>query len=198
MVKENMSKVQKLTVSAMVMALYVVVLYFTQSFSFGAYQIRIATALYALAYLFPFLVLPLGFANFIANFLFGGLGLLDWFGGCFVGIIVTAIIVLIRRKGWSRWLMILPIILVPGLGVPSYLSYLLHVPYSVLATSLCIGQSVPAVCGVVLVNVLQRALYPTSIPRTMRPKCWRLSRTSIRTMTILSSSTARSSPACAR
>ena len=155
MVKENMSKVQKLTVSAMVMALYVVVLYFTQSFSFGAYQIRIATALYALAYLFPFLVLPLGFANFIANFLFGGLGLLDWFGGCFVGIIV-----LIRRKGWSRWLMILPIILVPGLGVPSYLSYLLHVPYSVLATSLCIGQSVPAVCGVVLVNVLQRALYP--------------------------------------
>lgn len=160
MVKENMSKIQKLTVSAMVMALYVVVLYFTQSFSFGAYQIRIATALYALAYLFPFLVLPLGFANFIANFLFGGLGLLDWFGGCFVGIIVTAIIVLIRRKGWSRWLMILPIILVPGLGVPSYLSYLLHVPYSVLATSLCIGQSVPAVCGVVLVNVLQRALYP--------------------------------------
>ena len=160
MVKENMSKVQKLTVSAMVMALYVVVLYFTQSFSFGAYQIRIATALYALAYLFPFLVLPLGFANFIANFLFGGLGLLDWFGGCFVGIIVTAIIVLIRRKGWSRWLMILPIILVPGLGVPSYLSYLLHVPYPVLATSLCIGQSVPAVCGVVLVNVLQRALYP--------------------------------------
>ena len=160
MVKENMSKVQKLTVSAMVMALYVVVLYFTQSFSFGAYQIRIATALYALAYLFPFLVLPLGFANFIANFLFGGLGLLDWFGGCFVGIIVTAIIVLIRRKGWSRWLMILPIILVPGLGVPSYLSYLLHVPYSVLATSLCIGQSVPAVCGVVLVNVLQRVLYP--------------------------------------
>ena len=160
MVKENMSKVQKLTVSAMVMALYVVVLYFTQSFSFGAYQIRIATALYALAYLFPFLVLPLGFANFIANFLFGGLGLLDWFGGCFVGIIITEIIVLIRRKGWSRWLMILPIILVPGLGVSSYLSYLLHVPYSVLATSLCIGQSVPAVCGVVLVNVLQRALYP--------------------------------------
>ena len=160
MVKENMSKVQKLTVSAMVMALYVVVLYFTQSFSFGAYQIRIATSLYGLSYLFPFLVLPLGFANFIANFLFGGLGLLDWFGGCFVGIIVTAIIVLIRRKGWSRWLMILPIILVPGLGVPSYLSYLLHVPYSVLATSLCIGQSVPAVCGVVLVNVLQRALYP--------------------------------------
>ena len=39
---EKMSRVQKLTFSAMVMALYIVILYFTQSFSFGAYQIRIA------------------------------------------------------------------------------------------------------------------------------------------------------------
>ena len=163
MVKENMSKAQKLTLSAMIMALYIVVLYFTQSFSFGAYQIRIATSLYALSYLFPFLVLPLGFANFIANFLFGGLGLLDWFGGCFVGIIVTAIIVLIRRQGWNRWLMVVPIVLVPGLGVSTYLSYLLHMPYGALALSLCIGQVIPAICGVVLVNVLQRALYPKKI-----------------------------------
>ena len=163
MVKENMSKVQKLTVSAMVMALYVVVLYFTQSFSFGAYQIRIATALYALAYLFPFLVLPLGFANFIANMLFGGLGLLDMFGGCIVGIVATAIIVLIRRQGWNRWLMVVPIVLVPGLGVSTYLSYLLHMPYGALALSLCIGQVIPAICGVVLVNVLQRVLYPKKI-----------------------------------
>ena len=51
MVKENMSKAQKLTFSAMIMALYIVVLYFTQSFSFGAYQIRIATSLYGLSYL---------------------------------------------------------------------------------------------------------------------------------------------------
>ena len=44
----KMSRVQKMTFSAMVMAMYIVILYFTQSFSFGAYQIRIATALYAL------------------------------------------------------------------------------------------------------------------------------------------------------
>ena len=71
----KMSRVQKMTFSAMVMAMYIVILYFTQSFSFGAYQIRIATALYALAYLFPFLVLPLGLANFISNMLFGGFGI---------------------------------------------------------------------------------------------------------------------------
>ena len=163
MVKENMSKAQKLTFSAMIMALYIVVLYFTQSFSFGAYQIRIATSLYALSYLFPFLVLTLGFSNFIANMLFGGLGLLDMFGGCIVGIVATAIIVLIRRQGWNRWLMVVPIVLVPGLGVSTYLSYLLHMPYGALALSLCIGQVIPAICGVVLVNVLQRALYPKKI-----------------------------------
>ena len=77
----KMSRVQKMTFSAMVMAMYIVILYFTQSFSFGAYQIRIATALYALAYLFPFLVLPLGLANFISNMLFGGFGIIDMLGG---------------------------------------------------------------------------------------------------------------------
>jgi hypothetical protein len=35
----------------------------TQSFAFGQYQIRIATAVYALNWTFPFLVAPLGLAN---------------------------------------------------------------------------------------------------------------------------------------
>ena len=64
----NRSNIQKLTISAMVVALYIVVLYLTQSISFGAYQIRIATSLYALSYLFPFLVVPMGIANLISNF----------------------------------------------------------------------------------------------------------------------------------
>ena len=156
MVNKDMSKVQKLTFSAMVIALYVTVLYFTQGFSFGAYQIRIATSMYALSYLFPFLVLPLGLANFIANTLFGGLGILDMFGGCLVGIVTAGLIVGIRRKRWNPWLMALPIVLVPGLGVSVWLSYLLKLPYLPLAGSLCIGQSVPAVCGVLLVRVLER------------------------------------------
>lgn len=157
MINRDMSRVQKLTFSAMVIALYVTVLYFTQSFSFGAYQIRIATALYALSYLFPFLVLPLGLANFIANMLFGGLGLLDMFGGCIVGMVTTALIVGIRKKQWNHWLIILPIVLVPGLGVATWLSYLLKLPYFALAGSLCIGQAIPAVCGVLLIRALERA-----------------------------------------
>lgn len=160
MAKETMSRVQKLTFSAMMTALYVVILYCTQSFSFGAYQIRIATSMYALSYLFPFLVFPLGLANFIGNMLFGGLGLLDMVGGCLVGIVTTSLIVGIRKMRWNRVLIAVPIVLVPGLGVSTWLSYLLQMPYSALALSLCIGQVVPGICGVLLVGVLERTICP--------------------------------------
>ena len=49
----DFTKTQKLTISAMIMAFYIVALYFTQSFSFGAYQIRIATSMFALSYFCP-------------------------------------------------------------------------------------------------------------------------------------------------
>ena len=140
----KMSRVQKMTFSAMVMAMYIVILYFTQSFSFGAYQIRIATALYALAYLFPFL----------------GFGIVDMAGGCIVGILAAACIVLIRRKNWSRVLIAVPIILVPGLGVATYLSYFLSMPYPLMAVNLCIGQMIPSIVGVILVKALEKGIYP--------------------------------------
>ena len=128
----KMNRTQKLTFSAMMIALYVAVLYFTQGFSFGAYQIRIGTALYAMAYLCPFLVLPLGLANFIANVLFGGLGILDMLGRGLIGILTTFLIV--RLKTITE-----PLVhcgsdhTVQGLGVSTWLSYLLNMPYPALA-----------------------------------------------------------------
>ena len=154
----NMTRLQKLTFSAMVMALYIVVLCLTSSFSFGAYQIRIATSLYALAYLFPFLVVPLGLANLLSNMLFGGFGVADMLGGFLVG----ACIVLIRRKNRSRMLIAAPIVLVPGLGVATYLSYILAIPYPLMALNLCVGQLIPSVAGVALVKLLERARRPSA------------------------------------
>ena len=154
--REFMSKTQKLAISGAIMAIYIVVLCLTQNFSFGAYQIRIATSLYALSYLFPFLVFPLGLANLISNMLFGGLGPLDMIGGCLVGIITASLIVLIRKKGWNLSLIFLPIVFIPGLCVPIWLSYLLEIPYQALAVSLCIGQIIPAICGPIIVQVLQK------------------------------------------
>lgn len=147
---------RRMTIASMVIALYIVLLYLTQGISFGAYQIRIATALYALAYLYPFLVVPLGIANLIANFLFGGLGPLDMFGGCFVGIATTWLIVQIRQHDWNVWLTILPIWFVPSLVVSLWLSYLLHLPYTALVVNLSVGQLVPAICGVFLIQALGR------------------------------------------
>ena len=157
---KNMSKTQKITFSAMIIAIYVVIMFFTQGFAFGAYQIRIATAMYALSYLFPFLVVPLGLSNFISNMVMGGMGIFDIVGGCIVGMVTSGLIVQIRRLNLNKWLMILPIILVPGLGVATWLSYLLNMPYSALALSLCIGQITPAICGVILVKALEKVLYP--------------------------------------
>ncbi len=160
---EHLSTTQKLTISGLMMALYIVVLYTTQSFSFGAYQIRIATSLYAVSYLCPFLIIPMGLANMLANFLFGGLGILDIVGGCIVGLLTTTLIVLIRRFRWNTAFIAIPIIAVPGLGVAVWLSYLLNIPYPALALSLCIGQTVPGLCGVLLVKVLHRLFYERSV-----------------------------------
>ena len=149
------NNIRKLTVSALVMAVYIVLMYFTQSVAFGAYQIRIATAMYALAYIFPFLMIPMGLSNFIANFFFGGLGIIDMMGGFGVGVVTTAFIVLIRKYKISSWAIIVPIILVPGLLVPAWLSYLLHLPYSILVVNVLIGQTVPAVVGALMIRPLE-------------------------------------------
>ncbi len=142
-----MTRVEKLTTSGLFIALYVVIMYFTQAFAFGAYQIRIATALYAAAYVFPFLAVPLGMANFLSNLLLGGMGILDIVGGTFVGIITSSAISQVAKRKLPEWLIIVCIIAGPGLIVPIWLSIVLAMPYSVLAVSLCIGQSVPAVVG---------------------------------------------------
>ena len=144
-----MISTRKLTISAMVVALYIVVLYVTQSVSFGAYQIRIATSLYALAYAFPFLVIPMGIGNLISNFLFGGLGILDMMGGFGVGVLTTGIIVGMRKLGLSAWWVMLPIVF-----VPLWLSPLLGIPYWPLVLNLIVGQTIPAILGSVLVKAL--------------------------------------------
>ena len=154
------SSTKRLTIAGMVIAFYVVLMYLTQSISFGAYQIRIATSLYALAYIYPFLVVPLGIANLLSNFLFGGLGPLDMLGGTLVGITAGWLIAQVRLRALSTWLVALPIWLVPTLAVSSWLSYLLNIPYWTLVGSLSVGQLPPALVGVFLIHALQRSYVP--------------------------------------
>ena len=154
MSKKPVNKTKALTVSGLVIAMYVTIMYFTQGFAFGAYQIRVATGLYSLSYLFPFLILPLGLANSLGNFL-GGLGSADIFGGFAAGIVTSGGVYLIRRFRLPMPLIIPVIILGPGLIVPIWLSYITEIPYPALALSLCLGQAPPAVSGYLLVKLLK-------------------------------------------
>jgi uncharacterized membrane protein len=156
--ESNISKVRKLTLSGLVMALYISIMYFTQSFAFHQYQIRIATSMYALSSVYPFLIVPLSLSNLLSNTLMGGIGIFDVVGGFVVGFITSSFVYLIKRYKLNDWLIALPIILGPGLLVPIWLSYIIGVPYKVLAMSICIGQIIPGIVGVLLVKGLRKAL----------------------------------------
>ena len=147
---------QKLVFSALCIALYIVVMLCTQTFAFGQYQIRIATALYGLSAIFPFLVLPFGLANVISNTVMGGLGLLDIIGGGLVGIATTGLIVIVKRYGCGNWIVWLAVTFVPGLGVPLWLAPILNLPYWLLASSILVGQCISGIASFLLVGALER------------------------------------------
>ena len=152
----ELNNTRKVTISGIVMAVYIVLMYLTQSFSFGQYQVRVATAIYGLAYIFPFLVVPLGLSNLLANMLMGGLGIFDILGGGLVGIATAGLCALLGKRKLSPWLTALPVALIPALGVSLWLSKLLEVPYPVMAGSLLVGQTICGIISAVLVRALLR------------------------------------------
>ncbi|MCL2199312.1 MAG: QueT transporter family protein [Defluviitaleaceae bacterium] len=150
-----MSKTKTICISGMVMALYIVTMLLTAGFAFGAYQVRIATALYSLSYVFPFLVLPLALANTISN-MNGPLGMLDVIGGFFIGVITAGGVFLVKKLSLPRLLIIFVIIVAPALIVPIWLSYVINVPYIYLVVSIAIGQTLPAIAGYFLTFAVER------------------------------------------
>ena len=159
--KYEVSGIRKLTISGIVIAAYVVVMFLTQGFAFGQYQIRIATSIYALAAAYPFLIIPLGLANFLSNTLMGGMGLPDMIGGFIVGIITSGSCYLLRRI--SIYLIALPIMIFPTLLVPVWLSYLIHVPYWILVINIGMGQILPGIVGFLMIKYLERPLTSLSV-----------------------------------
>jgi len=150
----EVSKVKKITISGIVIAAYVAVMFLTQSFAFGAYQIRIATSIYSLASIYPFLIVPLGLSNFLSNTLMGGLGLPDMIGGFIVGVLTAGSCCYLKKI--SLYLVALPILVIPTVLVPIWLSYLIHVPYLILVLNIGIGQIIPSIAGVLMVKYLEK------------------------------------------
>ena len=153
---KNLDKTRKLCFSGAVMAIYIVLMYLTQSSAFGQYQVRIATAIYSTAYLFPFLVVPLALANLLSNMLMGGFGFFDIVGGGLVGLLTAGCCAWLGRKRLNIALTALPVTLIPTLGVASWLSYLLSTPYWIMALSLLVGQFISGIAGALLVSALKK------------------------------------------
>ncbi len=155
---KNMDKTRKLCFSGAVMAIYIVLMYLTQSFAFGQYQVRIATAIYSTAYLFSFLAVPLALANLLSNLLMGGFGFFDIVGGGLVGLLTAGCCAWLGKKRLNVALTALPVTFIPALGVASWLSYLLGLPYWVTALSLLVGQFISGLAGVLLTSALKKIL----------------------------------------
>lgn len=103
-------------------------MFFTQSVSFGQYQIRLSTGLYSLAYQFSFLCVPLGLANMLSNILFGG-DLINGIFGFIAGTLTCVSICLLKRITTKKIIIVLPIAIIPSIIIPIWLSYTLQIPY---------------------------------------------------------------------
>lgn len=156
---KQFNNTQRLTISAISIAMYLALMISTQGFAFGQYQVRIATALYGLSAIFPFTIPAFTIANFVSNTVMGGFGMVDAIGGAIVGLLTTGLIVLAKRQGLGNWILIPIITFVPGLIVPIWLSYFLPVPYWVLVSSLVVGQFVCGVVSYFLINALEKVVY---------------------------------------
>ena len=156
---KQFNNTQRLTISAISIAMYLALMIGTQGFAFGQYQVRIATALYGLSAIFPFTIPAFSIANFVSNTVMGGFGLVDSIGGAIVGLLTTGLIVLAKRQGLGNWVLIPIITFVPGLIVPIWLTYFLPVPYWVLVSSLVVGQFVCCVVSYFLINALEKVVY---------------------------------------
>lgn len=153
-----MTHTKKLTISALFIALYLVLMYFNQAFAYGPMQVRLATALYGLTWIYPFLIIPSGIANMLSNILFGGLGLADIIGGGLIGLLTSSGVYLLKKFNFPLWAMILPIIFIPGIGVPLYLHVILNVPLLPLIASLILGQFVAALISFLFIRALKTRL----------------------------------------
>lgn len=98
-----MKSVKRLVFSGIVIAVYINLMYLTQFLSFGQIRIRLADCVYGLCYIYPFLVLPMGIANFLSCLFFSGIGLIDMIGWMAVGILTAAGVGLVKKLQLNEW-----------------------------------------------------------------------------------------------
>jgi uncharacterized membrane protein len=140
--------------SALIAALYALLVLAFAPMSFGPVQFRVAEAMTLLPWLFPEAI-PGLFVGCLVSNLFGGLGIVDMVFGSLATLLAAW---LTRRMPNLLWAAVPPV-LVNALVVGTYLSVLLDVPLA--ATILYVGLGQAGVCfllGIPLATLLGRVL----------------------------------------
>lgn len=131
---------RKLAFQGMMMAAYIVLSLAISPIAFGLVQARISTGMYAMAFYFPELILPLTIGNVIVNFN-SPFGLVDWVVGALCGLTVTYTISKLKNK----WLVPIPIIFFPTVFVSVMLHNMVQVPLWQTVIYVGIGQGISGI-----------------------------------------------------
>lgn len=140
--------------SALIAALYALLVLAFAPLSFGPVQFRVAEALTLLPWLFPEAIPGLFIGCLVSN-LFGGLGIVDMVFGSLATLTAAWLTRRMPNQFWAAF----PPVLVNALVVGGYLSFLLDVPLA--ATILYVGLGEAGVCfllGVPLATLLGRVM----------------------------------------
>ncbi|MGI6036524.1 MAG: QueT transporter family protein [Limnochordia bacterium] len=141
----------KLAWSALIAAVYVILVWIFAPISFGLVQFRIAEALTVLPILMPEAVLGLFVGAMLSNIL-GGLGPWDIFGGSGV----TLLAAYLTRRFRHSWLAYAWPILCNAFLVSGYLHRILGVPYWLTVLSVGFGEAVVVLAlGIPLIRLLR-------------------------------------------
>ncbi|KRM95312.1 hypothetical protein FC19_GL002079 [Liquorilactobacillus aquaticus DSM 21051] len=149
--------IKLLTINAVLAAIYVLLTMLFASFSFGAIQIRIATALYQLVAYDKKYFWGMVLGVTIANLLFSPLGLLDILVGWGVTGLGLALAILINRKVKKLAVRSLVVGLCVSFGmifVALELVYVSKAPFLITYVYLIAGQAVSQIIGYVLFGII--------------------------------------------
>jgi uncharacterized membrane protein len=142
----------KIARGALIAALYAVVTIILQPISFRYLQVRVAEALTLLPVLFPEAVPGLFIGCLISN-IYGGLGPID----ILLGSLTTLAAAWLTYTWRGSWIAYLPPVVLNGVIVGVYLSYLLHVNILLAVGSVALGEAIAVlVLGVPLLKRLQK------------------------------------------
>lgn len=142
----------KIARGAVIAALYAVVTIILKPISFGYLQVRVAEALTLLPILFPEAIPGLFIGCLVSN-IYGGLGPID----IFLGSLTTLAAAWLSYAWRQSWLAYLPPIVLNGIIVGAYLSYLLHVNILLAVGSVALGEAIAVLAlGVPLLKRLQK------------------------------------------